>query len=1492
MQEDELFTDELLDRRVAVRAERGLRTQGDETYDIDELLQGYDGYNPNQWKQDSRRLMGLAACIIGSATACLMASKRNNYGDYEEVIQEEMDPDQVNQEEMDAQGNHEHGTTSKNAQNTVPEATDLQSSVAASKWSTSITFWVDGVKKVLHNPSPSVLLLAWLREEDNNYGTHVGCGEGGCGICTVALVTPDGKTVPINACLRRVVALDGCHVITTRGLGSKDKPHALQQSIADGNGSQCGFCTPGWVMQMYSLLEQNNKPSAEEVEKNFDGNLCRCTGYRPILNAYAQFAKGGKRCGDFVKVKAPAQWRSYTRQPLLLKDEVTKVQYYRPLTHTQLMEAGKHAGDSLPVRYVCANTGEGIEKYIAPAKRSKEELQQGSVLIDVSCVEGMTTVEQNAGGLTFGAAVSIEVMLDTLRATSSDAFAAYAEHLAKVGCKQIRSVGSWAGNLMLVRSSNLVEGYKYFTSDILLVLETACARVRAIVDNEEADLSPLQLVDLPLNKHVLLLSVHIPRPPSHAFVRTYKCMQRHANSGAIVNLGVYFAFKEDGHVSDARIVVGGAAPKVMVVPCAAHALVGRPLDEHSLERLQSLLERDIRATRTHPASGVVHCPVRPKGSGTTYKDEVANAFLYKAFLEHTHEEEELEPSLVSAVVPFRTTDARPISSGDNMNVDLMQATEAEGKGRIGSWQPKTKSLIQATGELKFPSDHGHGQLFGQLVLATSCKAKLKKLDKDAAMDIPGVQHWIDAADIPGENNSYAFFQAVQFVPNGEKIFHEVGDVIPYVGASLGMIVATTWATARLAAKAVGQIYEDHQPVILSKPKVENATSDNKGGYDIIDFAQEDIHRLHRAREENNLFRARPVTTETELNQGPGYTVKAGQKEVTGVFQVGGQQFFYMETNACSVEPSGGKIEVCCSDQMPSGLVNTLAAVLKKPPSHFDVKNVPIGGGFGGKIALHLISACATAVAANKIKKGVRMQLERSDDMMLSGGRVPHEYDYRAAYDEGGKLCGLQFTVCGEAGYNQGLTPAMLEGHTIHEADNAFNWGNSQNHKYGMKIALSDKPQNGAFRGPGQMQVSLFTAEVIDQIARKLGKDVQEVMEQNFYKKGDTTWQGNVIEEDGFNFTVPHLWKKVQEAKNDGKTYAQRKLAVAEYNSANKWSKKGIAITAIKYPILPAANGPFYNHACMVKASADGKVVVQTTGVEMGQGLDTKVALAVAETLNLNLDDVSVEGAGNTAGLMGTAGSLNGLLPAGGMTGGQATSEICAKAAEAGAKALLNKLDVHAGKKQNWAEQWKSACEEANKHGPVIEVGRFINPTDLPEVGGPVSKCLYGLYGVATTEVLLDVLTGEIRVERSDLVMDAGHSLDPAVDVGQIEGTFIQTLGYVLTEEEAWDAKTGTPRKAGTLHYKVPTAYDIPVEFNVQLSSDAPNQRAIFKSSKASGESAIMLASSPFLAVKDAIYAARKELGKGDAYFPLSVPATPEVVRTAIGRVTADEMKLH
>jgi len=473
------------------------------------------------------------------------------------------------------------------------------------------------------------------------------------------------------------------------------------------------------------------------------------------------------------------------------------------------------------------------------------------------------------------------------------------------------------------------------------------------------------------------------------------------------------------------------------------------------------------------------------------------------------------------------------------------------------------------------------------------------------------------------------------------------------------------------------------------------------------------------------------------------------------------------------------------------------------------------------------------------------------------GREPIDFDYSVTFDAAGMVDTCDVNMAMDPGYFYADASGDMS-MSVGWADNCYFYNTF---KVTTGSAVTNTPHSTSMRAPGCMQSILAAQVVIEHVAKSVGKDVDDVMQQNFYDLANparnTTPFGDQLGRDNYNWTVPILWSQIQ----DKADYAARKAAVAAYNKANRWTKKGIALTPSKYVM----GDTYYSSGALVNIYSDGTVLVSSGGSELGQGLNTKIALCCASTLKIPVDSISI-GPRETS-----------KVPNNTATGGSGTSECSSNAAIKACATLMARLKPYLDAGKTWIE----AVTQANTDGVSLMAEGWFKQKATANAN------TYATYGTAVSEVMIDVLTGEVRVERVDIHMDLGNQLDAAVDIGQLQGGFVISLGYLLTEQLTVDPK-GTQLNLGTWEYKIPSAYDIPLEFNVSLLENSPNPAGV-KGSKASAEPGMTLVSSVYLAVKNALYAAREESGNTD-WFMLNTPLTPQTIRDACGELQ-DEMKV-
>ncbi|XP_073194775.1 xanthine dehydrogenase/oxidase isoform X4 [Lepidochelys kempii] len=576
--------------------------------------------------------------------------------------------------------------------------------------------------------------------------------------------------------------------------------------------------------------------------------------------------------------------------------------------------------------------------------------------------------------------------------------------------------------------------------------------------------------------------------------------------------------------------------------------------------------------------------------------------------------------------------------------------------------------------------------------------------------------------------------------------------------------------------------------------------------------------------------------------------------VEGEMYIGGQEHFYLETHCTIAVPKGedGEMELFVSTQNPMKTQECVANALGVPANRILVRVKRLGGGFGGKESRNILLSTAVAVAAFKTGHPVRCMLDRDEDMLITGGRHPFLGCYKVGFMKNGKINSLEVSYYSNGGNSEDLSLAVMDRALFH-MDNSYNIPNIKGVGTVCKTNLSSNTAFRGFGGPqGMMVVECWMSDVI----LTCGLPAEQVRKLNLYNEGDLTHFNQKLEE----FTLRRCW---EECLVNSKYEARRKL-IDEFNRQNRWKKRGIAIIPTKFGISFTLS--FLNQAgALVHVYTDGSVLLTHGGTEMGQGLHTKMIQVASRTLgipttSIHLSETSTNTVPNTSA---TAASVSTDL------NGMAVLRAC--------ETILERLKPF--KHSNPKGSWKDWVGAAYINCVSLSATGFYRIPDLSydyekNEGNPFN---YFSYGVACSEVEIDCLTGDHKNLRTDIVMDVGTSLNPAIDIGQIEGGFIQGLGLFTLEELRYSPE-GDLYTRGPGMYKIPAFGDIPTEFYVSLLRDCPNSKAIY-SSKAVGEPPLFLSASVFYAIKDAIFAARAESGlKGP--FRLDSPATPERIRNA------------
>jgi xanthine dehydrogenase large subunit len=730
-----------------------------------------------------------------------------------------------------------------------------------------------------------------------------------------------------------------------------------------------------------------------------------------------------------------------------------------------------------------------------------------------------------------------------------------------------------------------------------------------------------------------------------------------------------------------------------------------------------------------------------------------------------------------------------------------------------------------------------------LYVATSTRphALIVALDVSRVRQQPGVVCVLTAADIPGANDASPIF-------GDDPVF--AVDEVQYAGQSIFAVAAETIESARAAAK-LARIEYDDLPALIT---IDDALAAN------ADLLPPQTMRLG--------------DVDAALRKAP--------HRISGNVRTGGQDHFYLEGQIAYAIPGEDKnMLVHSSTQHPSEVQHNVAKVLALPDHAVTVEVRRMGGAFGGKESQPSLFAAIAAIAAYKTGRPAKLRVDRDDDMIITGKRHDFRIDYEVGFDDNGRILGVRFEQAARCGYSADLSSAVADRAMTH-ADNAYELHNATVHSRRMK---THTVSNTAFRGFGGPQGMLGMERVIDEIAFALGRDPLDIRKANFYPS-----KGGGITPYHMEITDSIIAEMVEdlEASSD---YRRRRAATREFNRKNPVLKKGIALTPVKFGI--SFNKAYLNQAgALVHVYKDGSVQLNHGGTEMGQGVLVKVAQVVAEEFQIDIERVKITATTtakvpNTSATAASSGSdLNGMAARNAArTIKQRLIDFAAKHFHVPQEQIVflpNQVRI-GNKELSFAELVTQAylgCVSLSSTGYYSTPGLSYDPTK--HRGRPF---FYFAYGAAVSEVVIDTLTGENGLLRVDLVHDVGRSLNPAIDLGQIEGGFIQGLGWLTTEELWWD-QSGSLRTHAPSTYKIPTANDRPDDFRMRLWNGENRAETIYRS-KAVGEPPLMLALSAFAAITDAVAAA----GEYRVFPRLDAPATAERILMAVAQVRQKRAKL-
>lgn len=1350
-------------------------------------------------------------------------------------------------------------------------------------------------------------------------------------------------------------------------------PVAYQLAI--NNGSQCGYCSVGFVMNMSEFITNNPSATKKEIEQAFDGNLCRCTGYRSILTGMKTFASDWNAEDETNRMKCKADPLSKAQRPsnvvipfpIEAQQPACGVSTSRWVTPNTLAELGKVLISNYPTRLVHGNTSYGIYK---------NEYLDTTTFVDVRFIPELNTDSFfNIDELTISANTTYNELILLLtqsiekiqsisgnNSTSKTSILTALNYMSRrTAGRIVRNVATIGGNTMLVLKHIPKNSGEPFPSDLFTTLYAVGTECTYYQLNESGNFvkhsrNVEELVERiiknpTLADNIVIASYKIPLNVESDIVLAQKVAMREVNSHSIVNATTNIQINDNLNVKSAVLVFGGIAPYPWRAKETEKVMKNKKLTIDDAGNLFSILAKEITVELEKQRERMSEVP--NEGFTNEYRLQLAISFFYKAIIN----------ALINqgVKVPSDLISAGEIQWGNWPVSDGIQKYSSQSyKAPVAQPYIKVTAMYQTSGQTHYTHELPVPPLTlnGAFVQSTSALMNYtfaipNKSENSSTEELKNFlkKRFPTFTDLITYENIKNGGVNLQGMGSDQPLFAE--KLVSYVGQSIAMVLAPNEQDAiRIAA------YVSSECVTYSKP-----------GEPYIGKWSNPIIDLLEAIKMNSIFPDAPVNASfvshiwkitrpgsqfdwiisensmkddeislirDQKNISP-ISIKINNVECELVWAsqlCGGQAHFYMEPQACIATPiDEGRMKIQPSVQSPGGMHDTVAAALGMHHHQIEVQVPPVGGGFGGKTEQTRFVAGPVAVAAKVTKKTVRLVIPRDQDTAMIGKRHAYYGEYQIAIDKGfineankGLIHGLQLKLWGDGGAFYDCS--FIVSNCIQlRTDNAYKIANFESQ---IDVCRTNTAPSTAMRAFGDVQGKNILENAIDDAAISIGMRPEDVREKNLYDRGDVTPFGQALS----YCYMKQVWEYAKEISNFELKYQE----IEKFNSENKWKKRGIALIPVKY-------GSGYNLLLLEQSSAvvvinpyDGTVVIHQGGVEIGQGLVTQVQQVAAYVLGIPIEMIFVDNVNtsitpnptSTGGSTGTPYSCEAVK--------QTCEEMRARLMEFGYQMLkangeewcknknIDFWNYGAGEDKGWAKItvnsqgqntmiWQSLINLASsqrislistynakiKGGEVqIPAMTFKTEADQPNIpgiervknaqlGGGVDSFVGFTYSAACSVTEVDILTGEVKIISSDIIYDMGWSMNPAIDIGQVEGAFVQGIGYLLTEKlvsETEGNAIGRLNTTNTWRYKIPAISTIPLQMNTYLFprdldtvKNIPEDTNEIFSAKEVGEPPLVLANSVFFAIKAAIRASRIDRNL-NPLFRFDAPATVQEVQRA------------
>jgi xanthine dehydrogenase/oxidase len=1338
---------------------------------------------------------------------------------------------------------------------------------------------------------------------------------------------------------------------------SNEGVNPVAYSLAMNNGSQCGYCSVGFVMNMSEFLINNPKATKKQIEEAFDGNICRCTGYRAILTGMKTFASNWNKEDEANRMPCIADPDTAAQKPgpLLIPFPPAAERPAHPVTShgngqmwetpTALAElaALMHANRDVKYRFLHGNTSYGVYQ---------QEFDATKLFIDIRLIpelnapsdvrDGMLRV---SAGTTYADFIAL---LETIRDSGNENTRLGAALLMarRTAGRIVRNAASLAGNSMMVLHHIAKGTGDPFPSDLLTALDAIGATIDYLALEANGtftpksatvrDLTAWALANPALINKIVLVSYLLPIGNSkNETALAQKVALREVNAHSIVNTTSLFTLSSGNVISAASLVFGGIAPFPWHAAKTEVALAGTPLDLNAYKQAAAILAAEVKAELALWSDRMKGLP--NEGFTDQYRIELATGLFYKA--------------IVNAMGARSIATPPEIASGGLVmwgKWPESRGTQHYAKPRewnkpVGQPYIKITAMYQCSGQIHYVHELPVPPLTVNAAFVQSRRALANYY-----FMIPGNDRAVTAADLRRHlSQHFPFFIDLitheniregginlQGMGMDQPLFAE--QMVNFVGQSIALAIANTEQEAICIAQYVMEhclgYYAVDWPAPFDEPilSLEKAIEAGSVFPDTPESANFIAHiwKITRPGSQFDWMRdKKPLDREPCIRNG----------QVDGVDCVivenaqsnGGQAHFYMEPQGCVAELSDQRrFVIHPSTQSPMEMHQTSAMALGVRYNQVEIHVNSVGGGFGGKTEQARFVTGPTAVAAQAMKRPVRLAVRREEDTIMIGKRHAYYGQYQVAIDRGGRLHGFQIKMWGDGGAFYDCS-FIVSNCVQLRTDNAYLIKNFQSQ---IDVCRTNTAPSTAFRSFGDVQGKNMVENAIDDAAFAIGMLPEDVRELNLYNRGDVTPFGQALS----YCYMKQVWQYLKDKSN----YFEKRASVDDYNRKNKWRKRGLGMMPVKY-------GSGYNLLMLEQAAAvisisqgDGSIYVHQGGVEMGQGLATQVEQVAAYVLNLPMEMIFVEGPRTAITPNPTSSGASTGTPYSCEAVKQTCQDIRKRMLDFGYQMREENGDSWCTDNgidfwnypEGWARVHKFRGQDTliwstlvamaySKRVPLIATftakirggevqipAMTFKPQDkqpnIPGItrdkkaplGGGVDSFVGFTYSAALSVVEVDILTGETQILSSDIVYDMGWSMNPAIDIGQVEGAFVQGIGYLTSEKlvlQEEGPEIGRLTTDNTWRYKPPATTSIPLELNTHLFprnslsvAEIPENPNDIFSAKEVGEPPLVLANSVFLAIKAAIRASRLERGLS-GLFRFDAPATVQEVRRACEVSVAD-----